>query len=345
MNTIAADVTRAALLEALRRRGARLTADGVADFGEPQAERAAVLQGITLHALTGAGLLEVSGEDGQAFLQGQLTNDVRALSATSAQLSTYCTPQGRMLATMVVWRSGPSYQLLLPAELAGAVAARLRKHVLRAKVRIDEVTERYAVLGIGGAGAAEALRASCGSVPEAALDRLVLGADSLVCLRPGLYLLVVPIEAAGACWDRLAARARPAGTQWWEWRMIRAGIPSLCLATQDRFVPQMAGMDALGAISFEKGCYPGQEVVARARYRGQVKRALFRLHAEGPAAAPGTALFDPAQPGPVGTVLNAAPAPAGGSDMLAVILIDGARRGDLRLGAPDGPRLTLDNAL
>ena len=329
------------LIEHLRQRGAQFEAGRVVHFGQPEGERAAVLAGVTLHALTGVALVEVSGEDAQTFLQGQLSNDVDALSATRAQLSTYCTPQGRMLATLIAWRNADTFVLQLPAELAAAIAARLHKHVLRAKVRLVDATARYAVLGLGGHGAADVLLADCGSAPAQAMARLEFDWGSVLCVHSQLYQLVVAADAAAQHWDRLAKLARPVGAQWWDWRLIQAGLPTLSLATQDRFVPQMAGMDTLGAISFDKGCYPGQEIVARAHYRGQVKRRLFHLHAGAGDSAAGVELFEPSQTGAVGLVMNAAPAPAGGVDLLAVVQIDSAGRGGLRLGAPDGPALSL----
>jgi folate-binding protein YgfZ len=345
------------LIEHLRRCGAHIEAGRIQHFGQPEAERSAVLAGVTLHALTDVAHVEVSGEDAQAFLQGQFSNDIDALSATRAQLSTYCTPQGRMLATLLAWRNSGGFVLQLPADLAAPVAARLQRYILRAKVQLVDATARYAVLGLGGPGAAGVLETDCGSAPAEPMARLEFEWGSVLCLNSQLYQLVVNADAAAQRWGRLAALARPAGTVWWEWRLIQAGIPTLTAATQNQFVPQMAGMDTLGAISFDKGCYPGQEIVARAQFRGQVKRRLVRLHAEsgtgagvgigigvgigvGDTAA-GKEIFEPPHTAAVGMVVNAAPAPAGGVDLLAVVQIDSAQRGGLRLGTARGPALTL----
>jgi folate-binding protein YgfZ len=121
--------------------------------------------------------------------------------------------------------------------------------------------------------------------------------------------------------------------------LIQAGIPTITAATQEQFVPQMANLEQLGAVSFEKGCYPGQEIVARAQYRGEVKRRLYQLHAAADAAMPGQEVFR-ASGGACGTVVNAAPAPGGGVDLLAVVLTSAAAEGDLRLGDADGPALS-----
>lgn len=339
MHTTPAVAANSAFVETLRRSGATFDADQVTHFGEPDAERAAVLAGATLHALTGEGLIEVTGADAQVFLQGQLSNDVSELNEARAQLSTYCTPQGRMLATLLAWRSRDRFVLQLPLELAAPVRARLQKYVLRADARLADISARHAVLGLGGRSAGRVLEQAFGAAPSAAMAKLEFDWGSVLCLRADLYQLVVAADAAAQTWDQLASAARPVGTQWWRWRLIQAGIPMLSAPTQDRFVPQMANMDALGAISFSKGCYPGQEIVARAEYRGQVKRRLFRLHAEAGAPDAGMELFAPPHPGSVGLVVNAASAPDGGFDVLAVVQIESAERGGLRLGAPEGPAL------
>ncbi|HXV08846.1 MAG TPA: folate-binding protein [Burkholderiales bacterium] len=341
MNTTSSVAAPGRLIEHLRQRGAHPDGAEVAHFGRPDEERAAVGSGATLHALTADAMLEVTGEDARAFLQGQLSNDVDALNGTRAQLSTYCTAQGRMLASLLVWRRADAFLLQLPAELAAPVRSRLQKYVLRAKVKLADISERCALLGLGGAGAGAVLEAAFGAAPREPMARVGFDWGDAICLGSELYEVAVFGDDAAAIWDRLAGLARPTGTRWWRWRLIRAGLPVITGATQELFVPQMANMDALGAVSFDKGCYPGQEIVARAQYRGQVKRRLVRLHAPAGAPQAGQALFAPPAAAAVGTVVNAAPAPAGGVDLLAVVQTDSAGRGALRLGSADGTPLAL----
>jgi len=340
MSTTSSVAASGGLIEHLRQRGARQDGAEVADFGRPDEERAAAGSGATLHALTGDALLEVAGEDARDFLQGQLSNDVDTLNATRAQLSTYCTAQGRMLASLLVWRRADAFLLQLPAELAAPVRSRLQKYVLRARVSLADIGERCAILGLGGAGSGAALEAALGTAPRHPMDRVGFEWGDAICLGHELYEVVVFGNDMASIWDRLARQARPTGTRWWRWRLIQAGLPGITAATQELFVPQMANMEALGAVSFEKGCYPGQEIVARAQYRGQVKRRLVRLHAPAGTPQPGQTLFAPPAAA-VGTVVNAAPAPAGGFDLLAVVQTDSAGRGALRLGSADGPPLAL----
>jgi folate-binding protein YgfZ len=342
MNTTSSVAASPRLIEHLRQRGAHFDAAEVAHFGHPDDERAAVANGATLHALTDDAMLEVTGEDAHTFLQGQLSNDVDALNATRAQLSTYCTPQGRMLASLLVWRRADAFLLQLPAELAAPVRSRLQKYVLRAKVKLVDVSARCAVLGLAGVGAGRILEAALGAAPAERMDKVDFEWGSVICLGSELYEVIVSGDSASGHWDRLAGLARPSGTRWWRWRLIQAGLPVITAATQELFVPQMANMHALGAVSFDKGCYPGQEIVARAQYRGQIKRRLLRLHAAAGAPQPGQALFAPPAAGAVGTVVNAAPAPAGGFDALGVVQDESSGRGTtLRLGGADGPPLTL----
>jgi tRNA-modifying protein YgfZ len=196
------------------------------------------------------------------------------------------------------------------------------------------------LLGVAGPGATEALTEVFGRIPDRPMQTLRTSDDAtLIHLGHSLYQLALPPQAAPDCWDRLARLAAPVGGLGWQWRLIQAGIPTITRATQDQFVPQMADMERVGAVSFHKGCYPGQEIVARAQYRGQVKRRLFRLHAQTDLAHAGQAVFRADDTATVGTVLNAAPAPGGGSDLLAVLLLDAADS-TLTLGSPEGAALT-----
>jgi hypothetical protein len=321
----------------LRARGAALDGTQVLHFGDRAAELAALPRGPTVHPLTTDGLIGVSGADAAAFLQGQLTNDVHELDTGRAQLSAYCTPQGRILATLLVWRAGNAYLLQLPRELSDGIRTRLRRYVLRARVEVVDASASAVLLGLGGPGAAGLLGNLFGQSPAEPMAITHVSDATLICLGTDLFELAVEPQRATAVWDRLAQHATPAGTPGWQWRLIGAPIPVVTAPTQEQFVPQMANLEQLGAVNFSKGCYPGQEVVARSQYRGEVKRRLFRFHAELPTAAPGQPLYSGEVSGQaVGVVVNAAPAPSGGLDLLAVVRIDQAGSSSLRLGAPDG---------
>jgi folate-binding protein YgfZ len=307
----------------LQSRGARIAGACVEHFGNPQGELAALATGPTLHPITTDGLLRVSGADAQTFLQSQLSNDVRELSPARAQLTTWCTPQGRMLANAMAWREGEDYFLQLPLELVPGVRTRLQRYVLRARVVLDDASDSRALLGVAGHGAHDVLAKVIGAVPAAPMQAVEHEGVRITRLHRALYALTVPQAQAPGTWDELAHSARPAGTRAWDWHRIQACLPTITAVTQDRFTPQMADQERIGAVSFSKGCYPGQEIVARSQYLGHVKRRLFLVHCDAVMTAGQDIL---AEGSTAGTILNAAPAPAGGSDALAVLQIEAAAR-------------------
>jgi folate-binding protein YgfZ len=328
-------------LQTLSALGARFDAGEVSDFGEPDMERDTLSAGTTLHPLSDSVLL-VEGEDAAAFLHSQLTSDILALTLARAQYSAYCTAKGRMLATFLVTRTQTGFLLQLPEGLGGPVAQRLRKYMLRARAHVSDATDAWVMLAIGGPAAAQLAAQIVPSPPSEPLEVVSAPQLWLWALEDRCFQLLVGLPRAREVWDRLAHGARPSGSAGWYWRRIKAGIPWVTAATQELFVPQMADLPRIGAVSFTKGCYPGQEIVARAQYRGEVKRRLFRGHVQA-AAATGQALY-PAAPGSqaAGTVANAAPAPGGGTDLLAVVHVEALASGALQLGAPDGARVTLE---
>lgn len=269
------------------------------------------------------GLIRVSGADAQAFLHGQLSNDLLALSPDAARWAAYCSPKGRMLAGFLVWTDGPeTVWLACDRALVPGLIKRLRMFVLRAKAVLDDLSASHRVLGVTGGDAPLPLqvRRDGGAVR--------IGLPPVDGVARCLF-----IEAAG---DDAADGGEGRDESAWQLAMIRAGEVWIGVATQDQFVPQMVNFDAIGGINFRKGCYPGQEIVARAHYRGAVKRRMRRATVAMP-AAPGQPLFA-AGGQECGTVANAV-ATATGSEILAVVPIDAAGDGAIRLGAPDGPGL------
>jgi folate-binding protein YgfZ len=284
-------------------------------------------------------VLAIDGPDAAAFLQGQLSNDVAALTPERCQYTSYNSPKGRVLANLVLWQAAPqSFRALLPAELADGVARRLRMYVLRSKVTITELGGEAGLTGVGGPAADTVLAQALGVAP-AVFGVAEADGATLLSLPGRRYVVVAPNPLSEELRDRLARHARPAGAAVWRWLTVDAGVPVVTAATQEQFVLQALNWEVLGGVSFHKGCYPGQEIVARTRYLGRLKERLYALHTAGP-AAPGARIFgsvfgDQA----CGTVVNAAPAPEGGTTLLAVVQIAAAEARDLRLGAVDGPRL------
>jgi len=323
------------LAERLAATGAVLQGTAVARFGEGEAERLALSGGTSVHPLGDEAILRASGTDATTFLQGQFSNDVSLLGADNAQWTSYCTAQGRVLAMPMAWKDGGEILLWMPAEIADSVAARLRRYVLRANVALTDVSDVSVLFGVGGPAAMPALLAIADEAPARPMQRTRgRGGETLIMLAADLYVVASPAAQATATWEALAQRCTPAGVLAWHWRLVRAGIPRLGAAVQDQFVPQMLNLERLGAISFDKGCYPGQEIVARAQYLGEVKRRLALLHAgQGPARAGQSIVRNDGST--AGTVVSAAPAPGGGWDLLAVVLAGSLESSGLRL---DGAR-------
>ncbi|GLS05330.1 folate-binding protein [Chitiniphilus shinanonensis] len=322
--------------------GAHFDAAGrVRDFGNPPAELAALQQGVVVSPLTQFGLIRFSGEDSTLFLNGQLSSDVRALGETAAQYSSYSTPKGRMLASFLVLRDGDDYLLQVAAELQPAIQKRLSMYVLRSKTRASDAGGELLRLGVAGPRAASLVADVAGSVPEAPLTVLVGESLKVVRLPGERFEILARPEVAGALWQKLVEHgAQPAGEAVWRLTEIRAGIPWVTAATQEEFVPQMANMELIGAVSFTKGCYPGQEIVARTQYLGKLKRRALLARSEVEPAA-GQEVYSPEMNGQAsGKVVQAAPAPDGGYEALVVVQTSSLEHG-LHLHAPDGPALTL----
>jgi folate-binding protein YgfZ len=306
------------------------------------AQAQAAMRSAVRAPLADLGVITVTGDDAARFLHGQLTNDVEHLAADRLALNGYCTAKGRLLATFRVWRDGQAIHLLLPRELLAGVLRRLSMFVLRAKARLVDDSEGWRAWAAFGRGAEAALRALGGAVPAAAGDCVPVGAGRLARLHGGprtgeRFLLLAP-AAQAAPLEALSSLPEVAAGAFW-WSEIDAAVPTVFAATQEKFVPQMINFEVVGGVSFGKGCYPGQEVVARSQYRGKLKRRMQQAHCA--AAAPaGADVHADGEAEPVGTVVMAAGAPGGGFDLLIECPLE-KTDAVLRLGAADGERLEL----
>jgi folate-binding protein YgfZ len=330
-------------LEFLQARGARVLDGRVANFGDKVRELAAARDATIVADLSHNAVISVSGDDAKSFLHGQLTNDVEALDLDAAQWTGWCTAKGRLVASFLLIRRPDRYLVVLPAEIAPSIQKRLSMYVLRSKVKLEDVSAQHARIGIAGTAARETIARRFGNAPQPLRVVEAKDASIAIALDATRFLAVAPVETAHTVWETFAAAATPAGTDAWDWTAIRAGIPIVLAATQEAFVPQMANFDLIGAVSFRKGCYPGQEIVARTQYRGGLKRRMALVHLAGESApAAGDSLYSEAfGEQAAGTIANAAPSPDGGFDALAVAQLESLDRGDLRWKSPQGPALTI----
>lgn len=326
----------------LTRQGARINDGRVTDFGKPAEELAAAQGGTVMADLSQLGLLAFSGEETAEFLQGQFTNDVRGLAADGAAWNGYCSAKGRMLANFLMWKNGPDTCLQMSGDIREAVLKRLKMFILRARVSGRDATDENVRLVLAGPQAAAALIEAGLPLPEGAMKTKAGEQGLTVRIGADKFVLALAPEKAPAVWTALARHATPVGTAVWDWLRLSNGIPMIVAATQEEFVPQMVNWEVLGGVSFQKGCYPGQEIVARTQYLGKLKRRMYLAHltgAEAPAA--GDNLYTPDMEGQAsGMVVNAAPSPGGGFDVLAVAQIESVAAGQsLHWKTPDGPVL------
>jgi folate-binding protein YgfZ len=328
---------------AIEHSGGRTTEDGTAVFGDTAAELAQAQSDTVVVPLVHVGLIRATGEDAAEFLQNLLTNDTRRQHPDRAQYNAFCTAKGRMLASFLAWRDGTDYLLQLSRDLHPAILRKLGMFVLRSKVKLSDASDELAVIGLAGSGAAAVVH-TLGANPDAPMSVAQIAQGIVIQLDGQRYQIVVRAEALAAVWQQLAALAHPAGTPVWEWLDIRAGVPQITTPTQEAFVPQMANFELIGGVSFQKGCYPGQEIVARTQYLGKLKRRMYLAHLAGQTGVEaGNPLYSPDLPDQsCGVVVNAAAAPGGGHDLLAVVQMSSAESGDVRLGAMDGPPLTFE---
>ncbi|MFP5399081.1 MAG: YgfZ/GcvT domain-containing protein [Gammaproteobacteria bacterium] len=283
--------------------------------------------------LTPWGLLRAEGAEAAQFLHGQLTQDIEHLDAGSARLAGYCSPKGRLLASFVVWRPHPETVFLAcSADVRPAALKRLSMFVLRAKCKLTDAGADWRLIGVAGRSATAALG---DALPSAPWQRVAHGESSVIRLR----------DAAGvprALWVQPASQPLPAlpalPLAHWQWLDVASGVVQIVGATVEQFVPQMVNLELVGGVNFQKGCYPGQEVVARSQYRGTLKRRAFLCRSEQPAQA-GQEVYaadDASQP--AGMVANAASVDGLGHLALVELRL-AALDQPLTLGAPGGPAL------
>jgi tRNA-modifying protein YgfZ len=286
-------------------------------------------------ALDHLGVIRVQGADAASFLQGQLTQDFSLLKPSEARLAAYCTAKGRMLASFVGWQADDGdFLLTCSRDLLAPTLKRLSMFVMRAKARLSDASAEFALYGLTG----DSLRAH-GPDALAPWSRTDMGQATLI----GLY----PCDGQPRAL-RIAPASQPApegsmlSRERWLWSEVRSGVATVSAAISEAFVPQMLNYESVGGVNFRKGCYPGQEVVARSQFRGALKRRAFIAHTADTSASAGQDVYHDADPGqPCGTVAQAAPAPEGGNDLIVSMQIGVAQGGILHLASADGPELAL----
>lgn len=291
----------------------------------------------TVARLDDESVLAVSGPDATRFLQGQLTCDVAALQSGSSTLGARCNPKGRMQSSFrLVKLSEEDYLLAMPSELLQMQQQDLAKYAAFFKVQLEARNEQWLRVGLWGENASAAL-AAIGITPDAAAPETGLA----VTVAPATFEVWFASEHASAGLTAMAAHAQTASQNDWQLHLIRLGIGQVREQTRESFIPQMLNLQQLGGVSFKKGCYTGQEIIARMQYLGKLKRRMYRLLWEGEESpAPGTAIRNADTGQSVGEVVIAARADQH-IELLAVLQSDAAELPSLILNDISTPSLTL----
>jgi len=330
----------------LQHHGGILKDGALQNFGNAEAESRFARDNDILVDLSSLALLRGEGPDTESFLQGQLTNDIHQVDAKHAQLSAYCNPKGRMFAIFLVIKRDDSYYLQLPASLADSTLKRLRMFVLRAKTKLELAPGELIRTGFSGPNAENLLRPACPQLPEQPYG-CSTDQEMTVIRMPGphpRFEIIAPIKRMTALWDSLLShQVKLCGKSAWSWLDIMAELPNVFPETVEAFVPQMANLDLEHGVSFTKGCYPGQEIVARMHYLGRLKQRMVRGHIRSTTIVePGMSIFSPGFPNQAaGTVVDAQSSPDGGFDLLLVAQIEAIKDGRIHLTQPDGPEIQL----
>lgn len=312
-------------------------------FADAHAEAALAAEATLLCPLPHLAALRASGADAGSFLQNLLSNEVQQLAADAAVWNSFNTAKGRMIASLLLWpESAEDFVLVAAADLAAVLHKRLSMYILRSKVKLATLDDETVFLGLSGNDGRQILQRSGVKLPDTAMTQVEHDGVRCVSIHDKLFLLAASSAAAAPLFARLQqAGAVKAGNDCWQLAMIRAGLPLVSAATQEEFVAQMLNFELIGGVSFKKGCYPGQEIVARSHYLGKVKRRMYRLALPaGSAPARGDEIFAPdtgAQS--TGKLVNVAAAAEGAFEALAVLRSSSAEAGILHLRSTDGPAL------
>ena len=295
------------------------------------------------------GIIRAQGADTVKFLQGQLTQDVALMGLEEARLAAWCSAKGRMLASFVVLKNAHDDILLLcSADVLPATVKRLQMFVLRAQCKLTDASAAFELRGLAGEAVPDAIKSVAACAGSAWLNGLFVArmADQItVQLPPGYHagasvpraLQLTPLT------NELPAQADAQALALWQYLEVTSGIARISLPVVDAFVPQMLNYESVGGVNFKKGCYPGQEVVARSQFRGTLKRRAFVVHS-GIALAVGTEVFNSLDADqPCGTVAAGAALPGSIAAFAGIVSMQvaAAEGGQLHLGSASGPALAL----
>nr|WP_306085236.1 folate-binding protein [Pseudomonas sp. gcc21] len=286
--------------------------------------------------------MSARGADPSKFLQGQITCDVDKVTANVSTLGARCNPKGRMQSSFRLLKSGDDeFLLFMNRELIAGQVSELSKYAVFFKTALTDVSADWVGLGLWGPDAQQALHGARLEVPGRSNEVMHTGRAMVIRLGEDAFEIWLPASELQPTLDNLCQSATPAATEEWQVRQIRAGIGEVTQSTYESFIPQMLNLQQLGGVSFRKGCYTGQEIVARMQYLGKLKRRMYRLLLAGEAPPPpGTPIVDREDGKPLGEVVIAARCNHI-VEMLAVLQKDAAQLTTMSVADSGGPLLTM----
>ncbi len=326
--------------------GAEFKDNRLVHFGNPERELRMALGGDIICDLSHYALLAVSGTDNSRFLHSQFINDIQSLDENHSQLNGYCNPKGRFVANFRVFKRDETTYLRLPEEMVEPMTKKLNMYKLRSQVSIKNVSGSFVRIGFSGKTADKKLAEALDTIPAGINE--VRHCNNLTVIRvPGItssYELYSDETGIQAIWARLDVDSAPVGAKAWKLIEILAGIPHVTLPTSEKFVPQMLNYQAIDGLSLQKGCYPGQEIVARMHYLGKLKKRMYLTRVKSDyLPATNQDLYSNKQDtgSRTGNIINAERHPDGDYAALAVIQIDDAQSTNIYLGDAGGPKLEI----
>jgi len=313
----------------LRDAGANIDNGIVTDFGNPDEEIQSAVNDSVMIDLSHFAIIRVTGDDATEFLHGQFTSDVNAISKQGFQFSAWCNPKGQIVTNFLLLKMDKDFLLLLPENIKTQFMQRLQMYILRADVTLQDESESLIRIGLSCSELTQAVKEMI-EVIQTAEQMQTHKSVHLFQIQTDKprYIIIGTAEEIQPVWDTFNGNIKPAGIHSWSLLDILAGRPWVSETTSAMFLPQMLNLDILGGLSYQKGCYPGQEIITRLSQRGQLKRKMFLARTQnGVGIKPGQNLYSKDDDQVVGTVVNIAPDPGGGHTMLAVVDIDNAESG------------------
>ncbi len=270
--------------------------------------------------LSGFSLLAIGGNDRHEFLHGQFINDLNLIEEPAAQFSAWCNPKGQVISNFLIINTGTTYLLLFKEDLKGFVQQRLGIFIMRSDVTINDISDNSPLIGLANTNDLSLLGSNISTKPGEvqAIDGLFI-----ICLpdNSSRYLITGNNEILNSKVSELTKSLKITDSPNWDLLDILAGLPWITSTTQEQFLPQMLNLDLLNGLSYQKGCYPGQEIIARMHYRGEVKKRLQLINSEVELKV-GNNIYENKTENKVGTIINSAIHPDGNFYGLAVIELD-----------------------